>query len=144
MINQLRLALRGLIKTPGFTIIAVLAIALGIGASTTSFSIVNAVLLRPFPLMQNQDRLVYLSQFFTKTADQDSGLTLPDFLEIKKQATTLEGLGGWEEATFIITNGEKPDRFLGAHISAETFSFLGVQPILGRQFRAEEDNLNAA
>jgi putative ABC transport system permease protein len=144
MIHDLRYSLRALLKTPGFTIIAILAVALGIGASTTSFSIVNAVLLRPFPLMQNQDRLVYLTQFFTKTADQDSGITFPDFLEIKKQATTLEGFGGWEDATFIITNGEKPDRFLGAHISAETFSFLGVQPILGRQFRPEEDNLNAA
>jgi putative ABC transport system permease protein len=132
-----------LIKTPAFAIIAILAIALGIGASTTSFSIVNAVLLRPFPLIQNQERLVYLTQYFTKTADQDSGMAFPDYLEIKKQVTTLEGFGAWQEATFIITNGEKPDRFLGAHMSAETFSFLGVQPILGRQFRPEEDNLNA-
>jgi len=144
MIQEFRFALRGLIKTPAFAIIAILAIALGIGASTTSFSIMNAVLLRPFPLIQNQDRLVYLTQFFNKTADQDSGITYPDYLEIKKQATTLEGFGAWEDATFIITNGEKPDRFLGAHMSAETFSFLGVQPILGRQFRPEEDNLNAA
>jgi putative ABC transport system permease protein len=132
-----------LIKTPAFAIIAVLAVALGIGASTTSFSIVNAVLLRPFPLIQNQDRLIYLTQYFTKTGD-DNGLAFPDFLEFKKQATTLEGFGAWQNATFIITNGEKPDRFLGAHMSAETFSFLGVQPILGRQFRPEEDNLNAA
>ncbi|MDQ3082534.1 MAG: ABC transporter permease, partial [Gemmatimonadota bacterium] len=143
MIRDLTYAVRILIKSPGFTIIAVLAIALGIGASTVSFSIVNAVLLRPFPLMQNQDRLVYLTQYFTKTADQDAGMAFPDFLEIRKQATTLEGFGAWQEATFIITNGEKPDRFLGARISAETFSFLGVRPIIGRQFRAEEDNLNA-
>ena len=132
-----------LIKTPAFAVIAILAVALGIGASTTSFSIVNAVLLRPFPLIQNQDRLVYLTQYFKKTADQDAGMSFPDFLEIKKQATTLEGFGAWQDATFIITNGEKPDRFLGAHMSAETFSFLGVQPIIGRQFRPEEDNLNA-
>jgi putative ABC transport system permease protein len=144
MIHDFRYALRALLKTPAFTAIAILAVALGIGASTTCFSFVNGVLLRPFPLMQNQDRLVYLTQFFTKTADQNSGIAFPDLLEIKKQATTLEGIGGWEDATFIITNGEKPDRFLGAHISAETFSFLGVQPILGRQFRPEEDNLNAA
>ena len=143
MVADLKYAIRMLIKTPAFAIIAILAVALGIGASTTSFSIVNAVLLRPFPLIQNQDRLVYLTQYFTKTADQDNGMSFPDFLEIKKQATTMEGFGAWQEATFIITNGEKPDRFLGANISAETFSFLGVQPILGRQFRVEEDNLNA-
>ena len=143
MIRDLTYAVRILIKSPGFTIIAVLAIALGIGASTVSFSIVNAVLLRPFPLIQNQDRLVYLTQYFTKTADLDAGMAFPDFIEIRKQATTLEGFGALQEATFIITNGEKPDRFLGARISAETFSFLGVRPIIGRQFRAEEDNLNA-
>jgi len=143
MTRDLTYAVRMLIKTPAFAIIAILAVALGIGASTVSFSIVNAVLLRPFPLMQNQERLVFLTQFFTKTAENDNGMSFPDYLEIKKQATTLEGFGAWQEATFIITNGEKPDRFLGAHMSAETFSFLGVQPIMGRQFRPEEDNLNA-
>lgn len=143
MTRDFTYAVRMLVKTPGFAIIAILAIALGIGASTTSFSIVNAVLLRPFPLIQNQERLVFLSQFFTKTAENDNGMSFPDYLEIKKQATTLEGFGAWQNATFIITNGEKPERFLGANLSAETFSFLRVQPILGRQFRPEEDNLNA-
>ena len=137
-------AVRMLVKTPAFSIIAVLAVALGIGASTTSFSIVNAVLLRPFPLMQNQERLVFLTQYFTKTADQDNGMSLPDFNELKKGARTLEAVGAWQEATFIINNGEKPERLLGANISANTFSFLGVQPILGRVFRSEEDELNAA
>ena len=144
MLYDLRYALRMLVKTPGFAIIAVLAVALGIGASTTSFSIVNGVLLRPFPFIQNQERLVYLTQFFQKTPDQDNSMSFPDFLEIRKQATTLEGIGAWTDATFIITNGEKPERLLGSNISANVFSFLGVQPILGRQFRPEEDNLNAA
>lgn len=133
-----------LIKTPGFALIAILAVALGIGASTTSFSIVNAVLLRPFPHIQNQERIAYLTQYFTKTSDRDSGMSFPDYLEIKKQATTLEGFGAWQDATFIITQGDKPERFLGSNVSAETFSFLGVQPIIGRQFRPEEDNPNAA
>ena len=137
-------AFRMLVKTPAFSIIAILAVALGIGASTTSFSIVNAVLLRPVPLMQNQERLVFLTQYFEKTADQDNGMSLPDFGELKKEARTLEAVGAWQDATFIINNGEKPERLLGAHISASTFSFLGVQPILGRLFRPEEDELNAA
>jgi putative ABC transport system permease protein len=144
MRRDLTYAIRMLIKTPGFAIIAILAVALGIGASTTSFSIVNAVLLRPFPLIQNQERLVYLTQYFTKTPDQDNAMSFPDYLEIKKQATSLEGFGAWTDATFIITSGDKPERFLGSNISAATFTFLGVQPILGRDFRPEEDNLNAA
>lgn len=144
MRRDLTYAIRMLIKTPGFAIIAILAVALGIGASTTSFSIVNAVLLRPFPLIQNQDRLAYLTQYFLKTPDQDNAMSFPDYLEIKKQATSLKGFGAWTDATFIINNGDKPERFLGSNISAGTFSFLGVQPILGRDFRPEEDNLNAA
>ena len=143
MRRDLTYAIRMLVKTPGFAIIAILAVALGIGASTTSFSIVNAVLLRPFPLIQNQDRLAFLTQYFNKTPDQDNGMSFPDYLEIKKQATSLDGFGAYSDATFIITNGDKPERFLGSNITAGTFSFLGVQPILGRDFRPEEDNLNA-
>jgi putative ABC transport system permease protein len=133
-----------LVKTPGFTIIAILAVALGIGASTTMFSSINALLLRPMPLIQDQDRLVAVSEFFAKTPDQNAGTSFPDYLEWKKNATTLDGIAAIQEATFIISGGDKPERYLGGQISADAFSFLGVQPILGRQFRPEEDELNAA
>ena len=132
-----------LVKTPGFTAIAVLAIALGIGASTTMFSSINALLLRPMPLIQDQERLVAVSEFFTKTPDQDAGTSFPDYLEWKKNATTLDGIAAVQPATFIISGGDKPERYLGGQISADAFSFLGVQPIIGRQFRPEEDELNA-
>jgi putative ABC transport system permease protein len=143
MLRDLRYGARVLLKTPSFTLIAVLALALGIGASTTNFSSINALLLRPMPLIQDQDRLVYVSQYFTKLPDLDAGTSLPDFLEWKKQVTSFEGIGAIQEATFIVSGGDKPERYLGGQISAETFSFLGVQPILGRQFRPEEDQLNA-
>jgi putative ABC transport system permease protein len=133
-----------LVKTPGFTIISVLAVALGIGASTTMFSSINALLLRPMPLIQDQDRLVAVSQFFQKKAEENAGTAFPDFLEWKKNATTLDGIAAIQEATFIISGGDKPERYLGGQISADAFTFLGVQPILGRQFRPEEDQLNAA
>ena len=133
-----------LVKTPGFTIISVLAVALGIGASTTMFSSINALLLRPMPLIEDQDRLVAISEFFSKLPDQNAGTAFPDYLEWKKQVTTLEGIAAIQEATFIISGGDKPERYLGGQISAKAFSFLGVQPILGRQFRPEEDELNAA
>jgi len=133
-----------LMKTPAFTLIAVLALALGIGASTTTFTAVNAVLLRPFPLMKDQDRIVYLSEYFFKLPDQDAGVAFPDYLAWKKQLTTFEGVGACQTATMIVSGGDQPDRYLGANVSANAFSFLGVQPILGRQFRPEEDKLNAA
>jgi putative ABC transport system permease protein len=132
-----------LVKTPGFTAIAVLAIALGIGASTTMFSCINALLLRPMPLIQDQERLVAVAEFFLKTPDQNAGVSFPDYLEWKKNATTLDGIAAIQEATFIISGGDKPERYLGGQISADAFSFLGVQPIIGRQFRPEEDELNA-
>ena len=132
-----------LVKTPGFTGIAILAIALGIGASTTMFSSINALLLRPMPLIQDQERLVAVTEFFTKTPDQEAGTSFPDYLEWKRNSTTLEGIAAIMPATFIISGGDKPERYLGGQISADAFSFLGVQPILGRQFRPEEDELNA-
>lgn len=132
-----------LVKTPGFTAIAILAVALGIGASTTMFSAINALLLRPMPYIQDQDRLVAVSEFFAKNPDHNAGVAFPDYLDLKKNATTLDGFGAVTEATFIISGGDKPERYLGGQISADTFSFLGVQPILGRLFRPEEDELNA-
>jgi putative ABC transport system permease protein len=133
-----------LVKTPGFTAIAVLAIALGIGASTTMFSAINALLLRPMPYIQDQERLVAVSEFFAKEPGHDNGTAFPDYLEWKKNVTTLDGIAAITEATFIITGGDKPERYLGGQISADAFSFMGVQPILGRLFRPEEDDLNAA
>ncbi|MFL6520477.1 MAG: ABC transporter permease [Chthoniobacterales bacterium] len=144
MLRDLRYASRMLVKTPGFTAIAVLAIALGIGASTTMFSTINALLLRPMPYIQDQDRLVAISEFFTKEPGHDNGTAFPDYLEWKKNVTTLDGIAAITEATFIITGGDKPERYLGGQIAADAFSFMGVQPILGRLFRPEEDDLNAA
>ena len=132
-----------LVKAPGFTIIAVLAVALGIGASTTMFSAINALLLRPMPYIQDQERLVAVSEFITKDPGHDAGTAFPDYLDWKKNATTLDGIAAIQEATFIITGGDKPERYLGGQISADAFSFMGVQPILGRLFRPEEDDLNA-
>ena len=142
MIRDFRYAVRMLIKAPAFSIIAVLAVALGIGGSTTMFSAINALLLRPFPLMEDQDRLLAVTQFLSKQDNQDAGMSYPDYLEFRK-ASTLEGLGAAQEMTVIISGGDKPARYLGATLSADTFTFLGVQPMMGRNFRPEEDQLNA-
>lgn len=142
LMNNLRFAIRSLLKTPAFTLIAILALALGIGLSTTMFNSVNALLIRPMPLMQNQDKLVYVAQAFQKQPDNEA-MSFLDYREFRK-AESLDGLAAFTELTVIVSNGEKPVRYLGAQISANGFSFLGVQPILGRLFRSEEDELNAA
>src|SRR6266496_1251195 len=145
MWNDLRFGARMLVKTPAFTIIAGLALALGIGASTTTFSVINALLLKPWPYIQDQDRVLYVSEYFPKvSSDHDVSVSYPDYLDFKQQATTLEGFGTTSTATMILSDGETPDRYLGAFITADAFSFLGVKPVLGRTFRAEEDRKGAA
>src|SRR5437588_10281222 len=110
MLRDLRYACRMLVKTPGVTMIAILAVALGIGASTTMFSAINALLLRPMPLLQDQERLVAVSEFFQKKADENAGVAFPDYLEWKKNVTTLDGIAAIQEATFIVSGGDKPER----------------------------------
>ena len=145
MWNDIRFGARMLVKTPAFTVVAVLALALGIGASTTMFSVINALLLKPWPYIQDQERVLYVNEYFQKANNQqDNGVAYPDYLDFKKQATTLEGIGATQIATMILSEGEKPDRYLGSFISADAFSFLGVKPILGRTFRPNEDEPNAA
>src|SRR2546421_12329102 len=116
MLRDLRYACRMLVKTPGFTSIAVLAIALGIGASTTMFSAIDALLLRPMPYIQDQDRVVAISEFFAKNPEHNAGVAFPDYLEWKKNITTLDGIAAITEATFIVTGGDKPERYLGGRI----------------------------
>ena len=108
MWNDIRFGARMLVKTPAFTIIAVLALALGIGASTTTFSVVNALLLKPWPYIQDQNRLLYVSEYFPKVSSgHDNGVAYPDYLDFKKQATTLEGFGTTTAATMILSERRK-------------------------------------
>ncbi len=145
MFAAFRLAFRTLLKAPAFATVTVLALALGIGASTTTFSAINALLLKPWPYMKDQDRVVFVSEYFPKLSKEPNGVAYPDYLDYKRDATkTIEGLGISSPATMILADGEKPDRYLGAFVSADAFTILGVQPILGRTFRTDEDQANAA
>ena len=86
MWNDVRFGARMLVKTPAFTIITGLALALGIGASTTTFSVVNALLLKPWPYMQDQERILYVSEYFPKiSSDHDNGVAYPDYLDFKQR-----------------------------------------------------------
>ena len=144
MLADMRLALRMLAKAPAFTTVAVVALALGIAASTTTFSAVNALLLKPWPYIKDQGRVVFVSESFPKLGKGPNGVAYPDYVDFKREATkTIEGLGISNPATMILSDGEKPDRYLGAYVSADAFTILGVQPILGRNFRADEDQPNA-
>src|SRR5436853_6693211 len=144
MLANMRLALRMLAKAPAFATVTVLALALGIGASTTTFSAINALLLKPWPYIKDQGRVVFVSEYFPKVGKGPNGVAYPDYVDFKRDATkTIEGLGISYPATMFLSDGEKPARYLGAFVSADAFAILGVQPILGRNFRPDEDQPNA-
>jgi predicted permease len=134
-------ALRMLAKNPGFALIAILTLALGIGANTALFSVVNGVLLNPLPFA-NPSRLAAI-HWKTPQFEQAS-ITYPNFLDWQRDNRTFEAMAAYREMDFSLTGYGDPQRLHGQQISAEFFPLLGIQPILGRMFRREEDQVGAA
>jgi putative ABC transport system permease protein len=130
--QDLRYAVRMLLKQPGFTLIAVLTLALGIGANTAMFSVVNAVLLRHLPFPE-PERLMLVE------AKGAGNFTAPDFRDLATQNRSFSQLGAYATATFNLSGGSEPERVNGARISTSLLPTLGVQPLYGRNLTAEED-----
>ena len=142
MYNDLRFAVRQLIKNPGFTAVAVLTLALGIGANTAIFSIVNAVLLRPFPY-RAPERLVVIQE--RVSAGDSFSPSYPNFVDWRAQNTAFDSIAAVRGGeSFNFTGAGEPERLQGRLVSAEFFSTLGVERLLGRDFLAEEDRPGAA
>ncbi len=141
MMNDLRYGLRQLLKHPGFTIVAVLTLALGIGANTAIFSVVNALLLKPLPFPA-PEQLVAFGMTNTRHADmrdQLGSLSYPDFFDFREQNRTLANLAVYRDRLFALTSSEGAASVRGVKSSAEFFEVLGVKPVLGRGFeRADE------
>ncbi len=136
MFQDLRFGLRMLLKNPGFTFIAVITLALGIGANTAIFSVVNAVLLRDLPY-RDPDRLVLLSLY---RAREGASFARPaEFLDWRDQAKSFEKMGAYRFGSADLTGSGEPERLEAASISADLFATLGVAPALGRAFTSEED-----
>jgi putative ABC transport system permease protein len=141
--QDLRFGARMLRTQPGFTLIAVLTLALGIGANTAIFSIVNAVLLRPFPY-QAPERLVILLE---RVSGKGTGFSpsYPNFADWRAQNTVFASISAVRQnESFNLTGAGEPERLQGRRVSAEFFSTLGVKPLVGRDFLAEEDRADAA
>ena len=133
--QDLRFGARMLLKHPGVTTLAVLTLALGIGANTAIFSVVNAVVLRPLPY-NNPDRLVSL---WEKVPERGRWRVTPaNFLDWKKQNTLFEDMAAFGAGTMTLTGGGEPEQLLGTRASAGYFGVVGVAPVLGRSFVAEE------
>ena len=135
LIKDIRFGLRALLQRPAFTAIAVITLALGIGANTAIFTVVNAVILRPLPY-PNADRLVALSENSLQSAD--ISVSYPDYLDWRARQTVFEEMSARMPAGGVIT-GDDPERVIGRLVTASFFSTLNVQPFLGRGFTEAED-----
>ncbi|HKS37980.1 MAG TPA: ABC transporter permease, partial [Verrucomicrobiae bacterium] len=136
--NDLKFAFRQLLKNPGFTAVAVLTLALGIGANTAMFSLVNGVLLKPLPY-PDSDRLVSLSENQREQGQDFVNLTAPGFTDWRTQSTVFEDLAAYQPGGFDLIGTGDPARLSGIRASASLFPLLRVQPELGRGFTKEED-----
>ena len=148
LLQDLRFGLRMLAKNPGFTVVAVLTLALGIGANTAIFSVVNSALLRPIPY-KDPDRLVMLFEK-DKTFHVDvlqpyrNGLmstSTPGLLDWRARTDAFDEVGGyfWFPSRFVFTGATEPEELFFGKVTANLFTLLGVQPILGRSFLPSED-----
>ncbi|MCA1815294.1 MAG: ABC transporter permease, partial [Acidobacteria bacterium] len=143
LIQDLRYALRTMRKSPVFTLVAVLALALGIGANTAIFSVVNAVLLRPLPFA-NPERLFVVRARNERDGSVSAEQSYPNFQDLRAQCRSCEGFAAYSHATtFLMNPGEEPERERGVETSADLFAMLGAKPELGRAFTPEEDQPGA-
>jgi putative ABC transport system permease protein len=142
LLQDVRFAVRTLRKSPGFTFLAVLCLALGIGVNTTIFSVVNAMLLRPFPFAE-PERLVALLDTQVKNGIDDASLSYKNFVDWREQNSVFAQVAAYDWRSLTLSDGDEPERLEGSAITWDLFPMLGVRPALGRGFRAEEDRPGA-
>jgi putative ABC transport system permease protein len=136
--QDLRYGLRMLAKNPGFTVVAVLTLALGIGANTAIFTVVNSILLRPLSLPQ-PERLIWLWHSFLPPNSGFGSVSYLDFVDWQQQNTVFRGLAAFYNSSFNLKGKSSAERVPGALVSANFFAVMGVEPKLGRVFLPEED-----
>lgn len=138
MRSDLRFAWRGLWKSPTTTLGAMLALALGIGATTTMFGLLNAVALRPLPY-PNSDRLVELWGNVERQTVERRGGSVPDYLDWRDRGRSFDKMSAWEQNDFVRYGSGSPDRLSGEQIAGDYFEILGVEPLIGRALTAADD-----
>ena len=143
MMQDIRLGFRMLRSQPSFTVVAVLALALGIGATTLIFSVVNAVLLRPLPLSE-AERVVRLGEAHNGSEITTAQFSYANFLDLGAQTETLESIAASRFSFATLTDNGEPEQVAGTMVSANYFATLGATPLRGRVFTQAEDQPNAA
>ena len=134
----MRYGLRLLAKNPGFSSIAIITLALGIGANTAIFSVVNAALLRPLPY-QDPDRLVYVWSAEKARGINQSTVSIPDLRDWRQQNRVFDGMAGWWSGSYNLSGGDEPQQVSGWTVSPNFFEVFGAQPELGRTVAPNEE-----
>ena len=137
MIQEIRLALRSLLKTPGFTAVAIITVALAIGANTAVFSLVNALLIRPLPYKAPQDLVLIWEKFVNQGLDRIP-VSAPEFQDYEKNLKSYERIAAFDYVDLNLTSGDMPERIQGAVVTPSLFPLLGIEPIAGRVFSESE------
>lgn len=140
--QDLRFGVRMLVKKPGFTLIAAITLALGIGANTAIFSVVYAVLLKPLPYHE-PERLVMLWTKLDKIGVEQTWVSEPELLDFREQARLFEGFGMLNGGSYVVTGNGEPEQLLGAEISDNFLDLLGAKVIAGRDFTPEDEQPGA-
>ena len=143
LIQDVRYGWRMLARNPGFTVIAVVTLALGIGASTAIFSVVDTILLRPLPY-QDPGQLVVVSETLPQMSSEEIGVSAGEFQDYRDRNRSFSQVAAYESAGFNLTGEGQPLRVNAAQVSASTFPLLGVSPELGRVFTGDEDRYGAS
>jgi putative ABC transport system permease protein len=138
---DLRYALRMMVKSPGLTAVLAITLALGIGASTTIFSVVNSVLLRPLPYEKPDELVRVYTEFLGKMNLKKFWVSAPEFDDLRRECRTCAAVGGWAQGTASISGGDRPVRVDAAYVTHDLLPLLGVRPQLGRWFDASEDTV---
>ena len=141
--QDVRYAVRSLLKSPGFTAIAVACLALGIGVNVTIFSVVDGVMLRPYPY-PDAHQLVVLNATNERERVRRGGISYADFKDFRDHATTIQQLAAFQMRSLTVSDGHgEPERYAGELVSWTLFHLLGTQPVLGRNFEAQDDRPGA-
>ena len=135
---DLRYGMRTLARNPGFAAVAILTLAVGIAANTSTFSLVNAFFLRPLPFDEPQS-LVHIWQTDRQAGQNELRMSAPNFKDLREQQTVFDDVGGYLYSSYNMSTDEEPVRILVGRLTANMIDILGVEPILGRGFLPEED-----
>jgi putative ABC transport system permease protein len=142
LLRDVRYAWRTLLRNPGYALVAVLTLGLGIGASTAIFTVINGVLLRPLPYAQSS-RIMHLDQVAARLVPDPIGISVPEYEDYRSQSRSFSGIAEYHSMLFTLLGAKNPERVVTGVVSGNYFDVLGVKPVLGRLLTPADESLNA-